>query len=130
DIDENGEPSLYLVQLKSDKVSIKQGLEPIKLITERKNPKWFTLGVRTSIAPNPTVQNIITFPNPAQNKLFISHANTHGAKYQVYNSMGKLVLKGALNTQNTIDLSTLRPGAFFLKLSSSQNIYTSTFIKE
>lgn len=129
DIDENGEPALYLVQLKSDKVTLKKGLEPYKLIQERRNPKWFTLGVRTSIPPSPTVQSIGVYPNPATTRININGASSYES-FMVINSLGQIVLKGRNTQNNFIDIAPLNPGTYLLKLEGEETIYTSTFIKE
>lgn len=128
-IDEDGEPALYLVQLKRDKVSVKKGIEPYKLIPERRNPKWFTLGVRTSIPPSPIIKGVGVYPNPATNQIKVNgHASFKN--YTIINNLGQVLISDITPANSEIDVSSLKAGTYLLKVRSDDIIYTSTFMKE
>jgi hypothetical protein len=64
----------------------------------------------------------IIFPNPVHDTLLLSEniVNLY-IGYTIYDSNGKLVLSQKLNT-NTIDVSFLTTGTFFLKLSNKEKV--------
>jgi hypothetical protein len=68
-------------------------------------------------------------PNPATSILSISIPNNKVADIvSVYNPIGQLVLQS--NTSNSIDVSTLNTGTYFIKIHSDGKIFTEKFIKE
>ncbi|MFY0673698.1 MAG: M4 family metallopeptidase [Bacteroidia bacterium] len=129
DLDENGEPALYLIQLKGDKVSVKSGVEPYKLIPERRNPKWFTLGVRTSLPPAPKIQNIGLYPNPASHQITLNGIEDYN-RFSIFNSLGQVVLNGKNSNGSIVPIESLESGTYLIRLEAEHSIYTSTFIKE
>ncbi|MBI1182833.1 T9SS type A sorting domain-containing protein [bacterium] len=131
DLDENGEPTLFIVQLKSDKVTLKNGMTPLKILSERKNPKWFTLGVRTNVdpAPAPKQQKLDIYPNPASDKLYFTAPAGH-TQFAVYSLIGTELIRGNLSKQQYIDISQLATGQYIIRISSESSVLTNTFIKE
>lgn len=61
------------------------------------------------------------YPNPASNQINISDV-TDINSYEIYNVVGKLILKSDRLFSNTIDISELSPGAYFLKLGADKTI--------
>ena len=76
------------------------------------------------------------YPNPAQNKLQVSFDNSTGAdlKVQVLNVNGQVVLnkqKTATGQLFELDVTTLRPGMYFLKIITTDGtINIQKFVKE
>lgn len=70
-------------------------------------------------------KNEIIFPNPVKDNLLLSEniVNTYFS-FSIYDSNGKLVLFQKLNS-NTIDVSFLTAGTFFLKLSNKEKVSNS-----
>lgn len=68
------------------------------------------------------VEGITIFPNPARDAITIKgNNNIHGSTYTITNQAGKLVLKGRLNENSTIDISTLSSGVYFLNLGEKSH---------
>lgn len=69
--------------------------------------------------------NINIYPNPVNDKLLIDGVSDYDAK--IYNNLGQFVME-TTNT-NTIDVSTLSKGIYFIKVSDGINSSTKKFIK-
>ena len=71
-------------------------------------------------------------PNPANNKLTIQFPLPYAAMatLSLYNSMGRPVREYTItNGSNTIDISSLAPGIYLVKLLVNDEIYSNKFIK-
>lgn len=131
DLDEKGEPALFLIQLNLDKVSVKKGLEPIKLLSERKNPRWFTLGIRTSLAPQPEINNLKVYPNPCTDFIWIKHESTNEpSSFEIFNTLGQKVQSGSLLGEERINVSNLQKGQYFLRFKNGLTYSSIHFVKE
>ncbi len=75
-----------------------------------------------------TSNQINIFPNPTADKIFITGLST--GTVTLYNSFGQLIFKTAMT--NTIDISTLPTGIYFVRLSDSKGtvIKDTKIIKE
>jgi len=73
--------------------------------------------------------NITLYPNPTASILNIKVSANHTKQtYTIANALGKIVLEGKLNKDNTpINVEHLSKGIYFIRLD---NTNTSTFIKE
>ena len=72
------------------------------------------------------VQSVKVFPNPVENILYIK--NVSDLKFiDVYNNLGQLVLQ---SETNTIGVSHLSKGMYFLQIHTSQGIETKRIIKK
>jgi hypothetical protein len=70
------------------------------------------------------------FPNPANDLLTISSSEPlHNAQFAIYNVLGKLILKGEVPLDGTIDLSSISKGAFVLVVEDDTDQYHQKFIK-
>jgi hypothetical protein len=70
------------------------------------------------------------FPNPASSILFIETENNIPLTFSIYNSLGQLMIQNNL-TNNSISISHLSKGIYFICLNSSTNETTLLkFIKE
>jgi hypothetical protein len=58
----------------------------------------------------------------------INLSNITKTDFEIYNILGKLVLKG--NSENQINVSSLTKGIYVLKLKDGENTINQKFIKE
>lgn len=70
--------------------------------------------------------NIKIFPNPASETIQVSGIN-NPENYVIYNILGTKLKQGSISKNESIMVSELPPGLYFLKLESG---YTSKFIKK
>lgn len=68
------------------------------------------------------------FPNPATNKLSVNRVNMQTALLGIYNSLGSEVLKPN-KFDSQVDISSLKPGMYFLRTETDKNIQNISFIK-
>jgi polyhydroxybutyrate depolymerase len=67
------------------------------------------------------------FPNPSYKKITIKNINGNISNYSIYNSLGKLIINGTLNSSNcSIDISKLESDIYILKIGE----YSFKIIKE
>ena len=77
-------------------------------------------------------QNLVQFniyPNPASSKLFISSENTQIENFRVYSISGKQVFEFS-NFEDSIDVSNLSEGLYFLEINTSEGKSVQKFIKQ
>jgi hypothetical protein len=77
--------------------------------------------------------NVISIhPNPAKNQITVKvAAKSVGSDYIIHDLLGKIVLKGKLNTENTmIELGNLSGGVYSLTISDNNLKQTFRVIKE
>lgn len=77
-------------------------------------------------------ESISTYPNPAENTLYLNNmANLILETTEAYNLSGQAVIK-ASNTQDMslIDISSLSPGTYILKVTHNKGVFASKFIKK
>jgi len=75
-----------------------------------------------SVKKIPNSQSFSIYPNPADNQIYINlgnHENSLPLSLEIYNITGKLVLSTKLQ-KNTLDVSMLANGLYFLKLSGGK----------
>lgn len=73
---------------------------------------------------------VTVYPNPTKSKLNITLAkNTTIKSIHIYNVIGQLVHTNTYSSE-TIDVSELKNGTYFIKIISDNGIATSKFIKE
>jgi hypothetical protein len=77
-------------------------------------------------------KEVLIYPNPAKSQLFI-HSKGAAAElvdYKIFNIEGRLITGASLETNQGIDISTLIPGMYFIKLGTiSGNRIALKFIK-
>lgn len=74
--------------------------------------------------------NVSLYPNPANNRLNISAANTI-QNAEIYNVLGKKVMNVSINkTSESIDISNLASGVYMIKYSIENSVGTAKFIKQ
>ena len=71
--------------------------------------------------------NILVYPNPTTEIININ--SNHNATYTLYDINGSLVLEGNIQSgNNTVELSSITKGLYFVKVSSFNQIFTSKLI--
>ncbi len=73
--------------------------------------------------------NIVVYPNPVSNTLFISSENNLINGFTIYSLAGKKVLD-VVNKNSSIDVSGLSEGMYFLMINSSEGKSVQKFIKK
>ena len=76
-----------------------------------------------------TLETIKLYPNPVSDKLFISSEKIVIEKIAVYSITGKKVLE-VVNETNSIDVSLLSKGMYFIEISSAEGKSVKKFIKK
>ncbi len=79
--------------------------------------------------PDNNLYNLVLYPNPVSNKLFISSENTVIEKISVYSLTGKKVFESK-HEANSIDVSELSKGMYFIEISSTKGKSLKKFIKK
>ena len=77
--------------------------------------------------------NSVSFsPNPVKNNIEISNASLLDLKVSVLDASGKEVIETnkVTSNQQTIDLSSLVPGIYFLQIKAGANVVAERFVKE
>ncbi|MEP5341826.1 MAG: T9SS type A sorting domain-containing protein [Algibacter sp.] len=78
---------------------------------------------------NKSLSELSLYPNPLSDVLNIDNAD--GATLEIYNVVGKLVLKKEIVGANqTIDLNNLKTGLYITKIKGNNKIITSKIIKQ
>jgi hypothetical protein len=74
------------------------------------------------------MDEIKVFPNPVNNQLNISGFKNLAFSIEIYNTTGKV--KIAVNNYNTIDVSDLTKGIYFVKIRAENNSKIIKFVKQ
>ncbi len=72
--------------------------------------------------------NYTIYPNPAKDKIFIKNIQSI-AEVKIYDISGKVVNSLKTNS-NTVDISNLNKGIYFMEISTENNSFKTKFIKE
>lgn len=68
------------------------------------------------------------YPNPVVGRLYVE-TNLTELKYQIYDIQGKEIKKSVLDNSNSVDVSNLINGVYFIKLKLENRVKTFKFIK-
>ena len=81
--------------------------------------------------PKPQKPHLKCYPNPAHDLLNIEYAaQSPQAIYQIFDSMGKLMLSGTFaNNTTTLSISSLKPGMYFLRVVDGKQVSAQKIIK-
>jgi hypothetical protein len=71
-----------------------------------------------------------TYPNPVKDFLNIQLENTSGMQVKIYQLQGGLVMESDLTSNESIDVSGLSQGLYFIELRSTDQVFTGRFIKQ
>jgi len=98
----------------------------VLLVGALKDIGWDINGVGITETPTSTYK---TYPNPAENYLYITTESQDKYVFKVYDLFGKLVLSGNSMGIEQIDLSTVKSGSYVFTIESNENKVTGKFIK-
>ena len=71
------------------------------------------------------------YPNPLSNQLIVETSNSEILPFTIYNLQGKLAVKGLIEQGvNTINITTMNPGIYFLKINTIDFSLAIKIIKE
>jgi len=80
---------------------------------------------------NANSNNILIYPNPASDRIFIEHVLKQNAEISIYNLVGDIVLQKQLNNEECeIDISGLSKGIYLIRLINSLETIQQKLIKE
>ena len=108
----------------------------VKLYIENDIKSWDEITKSVVVSNLATNQNNVTSfsitPNPTKADIQINwNPNYTNVKYQIYDVMGKLVSEKQMLTKGeTISLSSLHYGLYFLKVSTENSIQTIKIVKQ
>jgi hypothetical protein len=75
-------------------------------------------------------QNLKIYPNPTNDILFVKlNEDIEQTEYAILNVFGQLIEQGYIQSNESLDVSGLNSGTYFIKLINEQNQSTSSFIK-
>ena len=82
-------------------------------------------------SPKPQKPHLRCYPNPARDLLNIEYAaQSPQATYQIFDSMGKLMLSGTIaNNTTTLSISSLKPGMYFLRVVDGKQVSAQKIIR-
>jgi hypothetical protein len=88
----------------------------------------YSVGMEEDANPGP---GLLVYPNPAINELQVSVGNDGpaGMKYEIYNTMGKLVQEGLMQN-STINIDELAPQIYFFRLHGASHSWITRFVKQ
>ncbi|QHI35998.1 hypothetical protein IMCC3317_13510 [Kordia antarctica] len=70
------------------------------------------------------------YPNPTKEELYISGISTNlKTTYTIYNLVGNIIISDNLLKQDRIDMTSLKAGIYFLKITQKDKTYMKKFIK-
>lgn len=76
-----------------------------------------------------TDNHLSIFPNPAESIIFINHSeNTENAYYSLFSLQGYLIMDGNLKN-NSIDISQIPDGVYFMQIEINNRLMTGKVIK-
>jgi hypothetical protein len=70
------------------------------------------------------------YPNPVKDYLQLQMENTLGMQFKIYNLQGSLVMESNITSIESIDVSSLNQGLYFIELNSTDQVFTGRFIKQ
>ena len=82
--------------------------------------KYNINGLINCISSDVTISNDVEFkifPNPSSNIIYVNNLYKNSSNFQIFSSIGKLVMNGAINRTNiSIDINDLEPQFYILKI--------------
>ena len=97
---------------------------------------YFTVGYGLSIEENTSMFDFKCYPNPTQNELnILTNGFVDDVHFEILDGFGKLVYQeklilSKLNNKNSIDISKLSNGVYFIKVFDSFHTKTQRFIHQ
>lgn len=83
------------------------------------------------INENNAESNFLVYPNPAENIIYLlGDVTSSSLTVNIYNSLGQPVATHNLNNRNTIDISGLNSGIYFVEIIDTISRKNIKFIKQ
>ena len=112
--------------------SSQSGISGLKTETCRGNVDYWVVEIATNVGIENNLhaeKNVILYPNPATNSLTIE--SSLKAIIEIINIQGQIVKIYPTNdTKNSVDISALQGGIYFLKLTTAEGSLVKKFVKE
>ncbi len=83
--------------------------------------------VMSTAASEVNYEDIITYPNPSTDQLYIN-GNIGNYTYEIYNNIGQPIANGSI-VNNHIDISKLAAGNYKMILHRDEKLYKASFVK-
>jgi uncharacterized protein (TIGR02145 family) len=83
----------------------------------------------TSITDSVHELKVILYPNPATDKIYLYNVNYINTLIMIFDLHGNLVMSKKIDS-NSIDISNLENGIYFIKLDISGKVFITKFIKK
>ena len=86
---------------------------------------------RLALAEKEASTKLILYPNPAKDRLMVSHPNllVETAQVQISDINGRIVLQATLESTG-IDISELKNGLYFISIGGAERHYSGRFVKQ
>jgi hypothetical protein len=91
-----------------------------------KNDLWNLIGGNSFINKNYDLNQVILYPNPASDFIYVEYNRTDVLNYEFYNSTGSIISKGLLETG--IETENLSDGIYFLKCFNGDDHFSKKFV--
>lgn len=122
---ENAQPGVYTIQVTNKGTLVGAGTQVFSLIANA------TTGLSLNTADYAYNDSIFIYPNPANNVLnFTVKNNIAISGISINDISGKEIYKSENSATNSIDVSNLSSGVYFVTFKSENNLVTKKFIKE
>ncbi len=85
----------------------------------------------TAVAGSDFEGDFMMFPNPVTGSIInINLGPISNAPYKIFNLVGQTIQTGTIDSKNTIQVGTLRPGVYILEINDGDEIMTEKFIRQ
>ncbi|MBK7128263.1 MAG: T9SS type A sorting domain-containing protein [Crocinitomicaceae bacterium] len=88
-------------------------------------PVGYQLGIE-----NTEIDLLQVYPNPVQNEINFSFGQIENAEIFIYSLDGKEILHQTILDENSIDVSGLSSGNYFIKVICERGVFSAQFVKE
>jgi len=94
------------------------------------NDEWGEPILILNQTENKEDNKINIYPNPVSDEVFFTHNRKSDVKFTVYSYNGRLVISGVINSGiNSFNVSTLKPGKYFVSIDDGEKLRKGSFIK-
>lgn len=124
--------NIYLTGAFSDTVDFNPGSATFNLISEGMSDTFILkLNDNLSIQDNSLNQNLQIYPNPVSESLTISSEHSKIEQVQIYDLLGRKVLKEKLNSLNvSLNLKKLTSGIYIVEITAGGKMISRTVVKK
>lgn len=76
------------------------------------------------------IENLVLYPNPAKNEINLSFSGQEINELKITNLVGQIIFESKLNTQNKIDITSLKDGIYNITITTNKGVFLSKFFKQ